>query len=322
MDAPRQEYRFHQLQQAGATGWWRGVLGVLLLVACVIALAPALLGLIFGVGLLVSGVRLADVGGELDAILDLGDPSALGLAFVFLVLASAIPVTWALTRFLHGLPPGSLASVLPRIRWRYLAACFGLSVLAMTVTVGVMALVPASGPGTEFGTTLNEWTPAMRDMILVALLLTPLQAAGEEYAFRGYLTQVFGRFGVVPAVLVPALIFALAHGVQSAPVFIDRLAFGLTAGVLVIVTGGLEAAIAMHVLNNYLAFGLALAVGDLAEALAPSGGTWWSLPVTLTQSLTYLALAWWAARAMRIADRAVRVPAPRGVELVAVARRV
>ena len=44
----------------------------------------------------------------------------------------------------------------------------------------------------------------------------------------------------------------------------------------------------MHVLNNWLAFGLALAFGDMASALNPTGGSWWSIPVTLTQSLVYL----------------------------------
>ena len=56
-------------------------------------------------------------------------------------------------------------------------------------------------------------------------------------------------------------------------------------------TGGLEAGIAMHVLNNFLAFGLALAFSDMGSTLNPTGGTWWSIPVTLTQSLVYLALA-------------------------------
>ncbi len=133
------------------------------------------------------------------------------------------------------------------------------------------------------------------------LLLIPLQAAGEEYAFRGYLTQAVGgllpgRVGVAVAVVVPALLFALAHGAQDAPVFIDRFAFGLVAGVLVIVTGGLEAGIALHVLNNWVFFGLAIAFGDIDEALAPVAGTWWLLPGTLTQSLGYLALVAWVAR--------------------------
>ena len=75
---------------------------------------------------------------------------------------------------------------------------------------------------------------------------------------------------------------------QSPPVFFDRFAFGIVAGILVIRTGGLEAGIAMHVLNNFLAYGVALAFGDMATTLNPTGGSWWSIPVTLTQSLVYL----------------------------------
>ena len=101
----------------------------------------------------------------------------------------------------------------------------------------------------------------------------------------------------------PAFLFALAHGIQDPPVFFDRFAFGLVAGVLVVRTGGLEAGIAMHVLNNWLAFGLAITLGDLGDALAAAEGTWWSIPATLTQSLVYLGLALFVARAMGLAER-------------------
>ena len=103
--------------------------------------------------------------------------------------------------------------------------------------------------------------------------------------------------------LLPALLFAFAHGAQDAPIFVDRFAFGLVAGVLVITTGGLEAGIAMHVLNNFLAYGAALAYSDMTSALNPTDGSWWQLPVTLTQSLVYLGLATWAARRRGIATR-------------------
>jgi uncharacterized protein len=145
-------------------------------------------------------------------------------------------------------------------------------------------------------------------------LLTPLQAAGEEYAFRGYLTQAFGGlFGREwAAVLFPAILFALAHGSQSAPIFFDRFAFGLVAGVLVVHTGGLEAGIAMHVLNNWLAFGIALAFGDMGSSLNPTGGSWWSIPVTLTQSLGFLALVLLAARGRGLRTTTA-IPAGQGV---------
>ena len=103
--------------------------------------------------------------------------------------------------------------------------------------------------------------------------------------------------------LLPAILFAFAHGAQDAPIFVDRFAFGLVAGVLVITTGGLEAGIAMHVLNNFLAYGAALAYSDMTSALNPSDGSWWQLPVTLTQSLVYLGLATWVARRRGIATR-------------------
>ena len=52
-----------------------------------------------------------------------------------------------------------------------------------------------------------------------------------------------------------------------------------------------------------LAPGLALAYGDMSEALTPTDGTWWSIPVTLTQSLTYLGLTLWASRRLGVATR-------------------
>ena len=96
----------------------------------------------------------------------------------------------------------------------------------------------------------------------------------------------------------------LAHGLgQSVPVFIDRLAFGLVAGVLVIVTGGLEAGIAMHVLNNFVAYGVLLAFGDMATALDPPDGNWWTVLVTVVRSVVYVAIAAGAARALGLRTR-------------------
>jgi hypothetical protein len=60
----------------------------------------------------------------------------------------------------------------------------------------------------------------------------------------------------------------------------------------------------MHVLNNLLAFGIALLFGDMGETLNATGGSWWMIPTTMTQSVVYLALAWWVARAMGLATKA------------------
>ncbi|MFL6151351.1 MAG: CPBP family intramembrane glutamic endopeptidase [Ornithinibacter sp.] len=293
--AQRPGLPYHLIQTAGLPGWWRPVAGTFALVATLLVVVPVLLQVPFAIGYAVAGDPVAD---SLVRLTDLDDPTPLGLAYLNLALAAAIPVTWLLLRVLHGLPPRWLASVRPRIRWGWFLTCLAISVVGLLATLVVSAFVPSQGEGTELSGHVNDFTATTRDFALVVLLLTPLQAAGEEYCFRGYLAQAFGGLfrSRWAAVLVPSVLFALAHGSQSAPVFLDRFAFGLVAGTLAILTGGLEAGIAMHVLNNWLAFGLALAYGDMATTLNPSGGTWWSIPVTLTQSLVYLGLVLLAAR--------------------------
>lgn len=288
---------YHQLHRLGRPGRWRPVVGVPVLVFAMFVLAPLGTLVLLAAWLILTG---EPVGAGLDSATDLDNVTPLGLAYVNVVLALAIPIAIVVNLALHGLGPGWLMSVARRIRWRFFFACMGLSVVALLATVIVSSVVPQGG-GTELSGEPNAFTSTTRDFMLVVLILTPLQAAGEEFAFRGYLIQAFGGvFGSrVVAVLLSSLLFALAHGIgQDLPIFVDRFAFGLVAGALVILTGGLEAGIAMHVLNNFLAFGLALAFTDMASALNPTDGTWWSLPGTLTQSLVYLVLATWLARRM------------------------
>ncbi|WP_210502577.1 CPBP family intramembrane glutamic endopeptidase [Nocardioides xinjiangensis] len=322
--------QYHQLHRVGRPGAWRSVVGSLLLLLLVFAVVPLAAGGAFFAALLALG-RTVD---EATAVLDVtSEATPTGLALLNVVIAAAIPLTFVVTWWLHRLKPRWVSSVAPRLRWGYLVVCLGLSVVALLASLGVGLLLPLD-PGEAPVGEVNDFTTRTRDFLIVILLLTPLQAAGEEYLFRGYLTQAFGslvwarRTSQALAVLGPALIFALFHGLsQDWPVFFDRFAFGVVAGILVIRTGGLEAPIAMHVLNNFLAFGLALAFGDLTTALNAEGGSsWWTILSTLTQSLVYLGLAVAVARAMGLvtqgppvggalpppeADPVLAVPPPR-----------
>ncbi len=181
---------YHLVQRGGRPGVWRPFVGVFALVASFIVFVPVLLQVPFALGFAIAG---DDVSAGLTRITDFDDPTPLGLAYLNLALAGAIPVAWLLTRVLHGLRPGWLASVAPRIRWRWLLVCFGLSFVALFATLVVSSLVPVVAGRPEMSGHLNDFTSTTRDFLLVVLLLTPLQAAGEEYAFRGYLTQAFGE---------------------------------------------------------------------------------------------------------------------------------
>jgi membrane protease YdiL (CAAX protease family) len=286
---------YHRIQEAGRPGVWRPILGLVLMLLGFVAIGAVVATVVFVIVYAVTGQGAPDV----TRLADLEHPTPAGLAFLNVALATFIPLAMVGERVLHGIAPRWLGSVRPRLRWRYLLACLAVSVVALAATLVVGALLPDQD--SDVSSHANAFTTTTFHYLLVILFLTPFQAAGEEYLFRGYLTQAFG--GVFHrawvAVLVPAFLFGLAHGLgQSPPVFFDRFAFGIVAGVLVIMTGGLEAGIAMHVLNNFLAYGLALAFGDMASTLNPTGSSWWNIPVTLTQSLVYLVLAVAAARKM------------------------
>jgi membrane protease YdiL (CAAX protease family) len=290
-----------------ALGWWRPLAGLMVgVLLMLVAQFVLLIG--FLLFFLVDG---GDVQDRLDALSNTSHVTPSLLAYLNLSLAAAIPVAMFLTWVFHRLSPGWICSVAGRLRWRWMLVNFGLALVALFATLIVGNFVPAAGDPADSSGGLNSWTDTTRDFVIVILLLTPLQAAGEEFAFRGYLTQAFGGLFAplgpwgsrAAAVLLPAVLFALAHGAQDPPVFVDRLAFGLVAGILVIATGGLEAGIAMHVLNNFLAYGFALAFSDMTSALNPTGGSWWTLPTTLTQSLVYLGLSIWAARRMGISNQ-------------------
>jgi membrane protease YdiL (CAAX protease family) len=289
---------YHRIQEAGRPGWWRPVLGFVLMLLGFVAIGAVAATVVFALIYAVTGQGTVDVA----RLADLEHPTPAGLAFLNVALATFIPLAMLGERLFHGIHPRWLASVRPRIRWRYLLACLGISVVALIATLIVGSVVPSTE--SDVSTHANDFTTTTFHYLLVIVFLTPFQAAGEEYLFRGYLTQAVGGLfhRAWVAVLLPAFLFGLAHGLgQSPPVFFDRFAFGIVAGILVIRTGGLEAGIAMHVLNNFLAYGLALAFGDMATTLNPSGSDWWNIPVTLTQSLVYLVLAVLLARRMGLA---------------------
>ncbi|TQN41797.1 hypothetical protein FHU33_1178 [Blastococcus colisei] len=249
--------------------WWRPLLGLLLLVVVYAALAvvTAVAGVL---GLVASGV---DPGTLPDLALDeFTDPWV--LLFLNASLIVAIPSVWMVWAVVHGMPRGWSSSVLARLRLRLLLPYTLLALVTLGVGIGVSVLLGFTAGGEE----VTGPVPSFGWLLVVVLLTTPLQSAAEEYVFRGYLSQAVAgwirapQVGAVVAALLTAALFAAAHGPQDLLTFLDRFAFGLAASAVVWLTGGLEAAIVLHAVNNVLVFVLAGALGEgVATTEVPAG---------------------------------------------------
>ena len=232
-------------------GWWRPLLGLLLLGVVYVGRRHRR-----GAPTLATGV------GTDFAQLDLDDP--LTLLVTNLSLIVAIPVVWLAWVTAHGMSRGWSSSVLARLRRRLLLP-YALMALG---TLGSASRSPCwsgfllgedevTGPVASFG-----W------LLVVVVLTTPLQSAAEEYLFRGYLSQAIAAWVRHPA---PARWWPVWSPRHCSPphtcprdlaTFLDRFAFGLAASAVVWLTGGLEAAIVLHGVNNVLVFVLAGALGE------------------------------------------------------------
>lgn len=193
-----------------------------------------------------------------------------GLVVGHLGLAMLIPISMGLVLLLHRVRPGVLSSVRGRLRWGWLGLALVIGFVSLWLVLLVSNLTQPSG-----GFTLNP-QPGALAFIVIMLLTTPLQAAAEEYFFRGYLMQSLGSMVTSPwfGILTSAVVFTLFHGSLDPALVLDRFAFGVLAGWLVVRTGGLEAGIAAHVANNVSSFGIAALTSSVASVKAISEVTW------------------------------------------------
>lgn len=314
-DRPRQ---YHHILRTWDYAPWRSAVGIIVVVIGFLVIAPVAALPVLFIGLAIEGGDIMD---NLESFGTLEKITPSSMLYLNVTLGLAILVTWVAIRLLHGMRPRWLSSVAPKLRWGFLMACLGVSVGALVASLIVGLIVPGTPADQEFSGKLNEFTPTAAWIALIVLLTTPFQAAGEEYVFRGYLLQAIGSFVERTwwkwgAIIITSLLFAMAHGLQNFPLFFDRFMFGFIAGWLAIRTGGLEAGIALHVLNNYLAFGFALAFGDISESLSVSEVSWWNIPVTLTQAGVYALLVVLVARKMAVRNE-TNPPVPAAVPVSA-----
>ncbi|MCL2491063.1 MAG: CPBP family intramembrane metalloprotease [Propionibacteriaceae bacterium] len=272
------------------------VTGMALMLLSLYFVSPAISGAVNGIGWLLRG-KPGSIDDFVATANAFGYPE--GVLASFLAIASFIGIAMLSMRFIHRQSPKWLASVQPGMRWRYLV------IVAVVAAIVFNIVYWATSGRTDF-----HWAPPPNAWVYVVIivLVGPLQAAGEEYFFRGYLQQLIGavltqRWIVVG---VSALLFTTTHGTQNLPLLLDRFVFGALLGALVVMTGGLEAAIAMHAVNNIFAFGYPALSGTLVAARAISEVSWGMAGVNILAYVVIAGLAWLIGRAMRVATTTPR----------------
>lgn len=304
--------RFPQLLRTESYRWWRPILG--LLVAGGVLLGGGV-AVVLGVSLALAAAGVDDPFGA-EA---LSPEQPAGLLANNLLLGLLIPASVLAVRLVHRQHPGLLLSVVGQLRWSLLLRFLAVALVVIVVFFVAGFLLPAEEAApADSSSDQGRSVSVVTALLLVILVTTPLQAAAEEVGFRGYVTQVVGSYIRRPAVsafmaaAVSGLLFALAHGSQDAWLFSDRLVFGLTASWLVWRTGGLEAAIALHVVNNLVTLVFTTLTGSLGDALEVSTLAWEYAVLDIAMIVTYAIVADRLARRWAVADR--RPPASLALE--------
>jgi membrane protease YdiL (CAAX protease family) len=298
---------YQQLGRTDVHRWWRPVVA---LVAMVVMLLAAAVGLMIAVqlmGFAATGDWLEFGTGE--------DILANDLANLILLLGSIIvmlPVVWAATLVIERRGIGSLSSVSGHLRWRWLLISFVPAAVYMGAVYGASTLANQVGLGSteSDGGRWVGWD-AFWPPLLVIVLLVPLQAAAEEYVFRGWMVQAIGSFTFEgrsskiarvcarvfrtawPAVLLSAIPFVAGHGYSDwGPVDIGL--FAVATGWVVILTGGLEAGIALHIVNNITSMALDASEGDVS--MHQGAVPWTDVVVDTLPMLVWAVLVVWMFR--------------------------
>ncbi|MVA76244.1 CPBP family intramembrane metalloprotease [Auraticoccus sp. F435] len=181
--------------------------------------------------------------------MDMTDP--VSYVYGFATIALLLPVVLLVRRWVGPRPVGLLSSVAGRLRRGWLGRALAVALVVHLVSFAVQLAVVDPLLGTPL--TAPRLVPGAAVFLAAAVLLVPLQSAAEEYVFRGVLMQAIGSWLRHPgfAVLLPVPLFVLGHDYDLWGQ-LDIAVFAVTCGWITWRTGGLEAAIALHVANNCL----------------------------------------------------------------------
>ena len=285
------EFAYHRLARSvPGYRWWKPLVTGLIALGIFVGFTIVLV-----VILLASTVVFPEVGPIITKLITTGtiDNSApVVLAFSLSSIAVILPSVWLARLIMGPRPVGLLSSIAGRLRWRWMARLILPVVIAYGASTlfSVFLLPVLTGESIPHGAVSSStWI-----VVLVAVLLVPLQATAEEFFFRGYLAQTIGGWLKHPlfAILLPVPLFTIGHQYDVWGL-IDVSVFAVVAGWLVWRTGGLEASIVAHVVNNTVIF--VIGAFGLVDVNSKTGS---GLGVVIS-ALTLALYAWLVVRAAK-----------------------
>lgn len=304
-DGPRP---YQQMLRGPRYRWWKPLLCLLLVVPMAflmmgIAIVPVLIaGLVAGAPDLVAYTTRATT--------DIANLGPIGFIYLNLTLIVLIPASGLSIWIVHGVRPRFLSSVAGGIRWRWLLRCIAVILPLWALYAGLSVLAePFTSPRPD------HWIA----LLVIVVLMTPLQAAGEEYFFRGWIMQNVGAWfarpivGLVASLIVSAVAFSTAH-LSPDPWVLGTIAcLAVASGLAAWRTGGLEAGIAMHAVNNVLTFFVVVVSGGWSQAFVgeQTSGTPMMLVLAVAVNGAALGLILWQAK--RAGLQPYYQPSPRTV---------
>ena len=210
---------------------------------------------------IIMGIKIAQNGGNMvmpDNPMDLSaygiDPN-LGLVLVVIPFIASLFIAILLIKAFHQRSYKQVINGGRSFRWnRFWKGFLVWGVLFFASLFTGFLLEPENF---EFRFNLSSFIP----LVVISILLIPLQSGTEEFFFRGYLAQGVGAWtknrGLV--VLIPALLFALLHGMNPEvkefgfqAMMPSYILFGIFFGLIAVLDDGIELAIGVHSANNML----------------------------------------------------------------------
>jgi membrane protease YdiL (CAAX protease family) len=271
-------------------GVWRGVLAIGVIVVA-----------FFGISTVLGGLALLlelTSGAVTPEQLERGTVPITPLVLLAsnLSLALMIPISMGLQWVFFGVRPRWIWSVAGRLRWGWLGRLALVIVPVWALYVGAAFAVAPEGGFAFDGTALA--------LIVVIVLTTPLQATGEEVGLRGLVQRSVGswfargRTAFLVSTVVSGILFGLAHFAADPWLIAYYVLFGAAMSIAAHFTGGLEAPILIHSVNNVLLLLVAAFAGQLDEGIdrgAGTGGPFMLLPIAVVLLGALLAV-WWGRR--------------------------